>query len=386
MKSNKKQKVLYMDYASSAKPNPSAIHKQGVLAKQKLENARKIVADILHCRPKEVIFTSSGTESNNLAILGFLENTFDFKPHVIVSNIEHPSVLDTVKYLEKIGKIELSVVGVEQNGIINPVNIKKEIKENTVLVSVMYVNNEIGTIQPLREIAKNIRHYKKHSKKNSIYPIFHTDAVQAINYLDLEIEKLGVDMMTLSGAKLFLSTHVGVLYKKSNITLSPIMHGGLQEFGLRPGTENTESINIFAKYFCEVRNNLEKKLIKSRNLRDYFFFKLNKLIINSDFQILINGDLKERLPNNVNITIKNIPSDLLVLELDARGIYVSSKSACKSGDGKASHVLEALGQNIKDTDGSVRFSFGPEIQKKDIDFVINSLETVLKKIGKWYTH
>ena len=201
-----KSRKIYLDYASSVEANPSSIHSLGVDAKSKLQNARTGVANVLSSRPEEIIFSSGGTESNNLAIQGTVFNWHTKKgekglPHIITTNIEHPSILETFKLLAKRKLAQISIVGVETNGLVDSRKIKKEIKKNTILVSVMYANNEIGTIQPIKEIAKEIRHWKK-NRKTFPFPVFHTDAVQAGNYLDINVDKLGVDMLTLSGSKI----------------------------------------------------------------------------------------------------------------------------------------------------------------------------------------
>ncbi len=385
-KQNKKSPYnLYMDYASSVSPNPGSIHFLGVKAKKELENARTEVAEVLCARPSEIIFTSGGTESNNLAIQGVIwvwhEKNKKFKqimPHIITTNIEHPSVLDTCRMLEKRRLAEVSIVEVEKNGIVDVKKIKKEIKSNTVLISVMYANNEIGTIQPIKEIAKEIRYYNKKNITNKVF--FHTDAVQAVNYLELNVSRLGVDMLSLSGSKIHGSGRIGVLYKKTSVELSPILGGGNQEGGLRPGTPNLAEIVKFSEALKFTEKIKEKEVKRLVSLRNYFLKKLNSKKIN----FILNGSLENRLPNNINITIPKILSDLLVIELSARGIYISSKSACKEGDGKASYVIEAINKDIKDTDGSLRFSFGRQTNQKDIDYVIVSLEQILKKLKKWY--
>lgn len=388
-----KSKKIYMDYAASVLPNPSSIHALGVENKNKLENARKEVADILGALPKNIIFTSGGAESNNLAIQGvvwsFLEKEKKL-PHIITTNIEHSSVLETFKMLEKRKLAKISIVSVESNGIVDPRKIKKEIKKNTILVSVMYANNEIGTIQPIKEIAKEIRHCRKNRKNNRqdlflnrscLFPLFHTDAVQAVNYLDLKVEKLGVDLMTLSGSKIEGTGHVGILYKRKNTPLVNIFGGGDQEMGLRPGTENLLGILKFSKALKFTSKMKEKESRRLLRLRNYFIDKLIHSIILQNYRIVLNGDLKNRLPNNINITIPNIPSDLLVIELSARGIYVSEKSACKSGDKKGSYVIEAINRK---QEGSLRFSLGRQTTKADIDYTLKSLSEILKKLKKWY--
>lgn len=377
VKSNK----IYLDYAASVSANPSSIHLMGIEARKKLQNARTEVADILNCRPEEIIFTSGGTESNNLAIQGIVLAWKDKKlPHIITTNIEHPSVLETFKILEKRKLAEISIVPVEEDGIIDSKKIKKEIKNNTILISVMYANNEIGTIQPIKEIAKEIRHYKKYSKNLSAFsfPILHTDAVQAANFLDLNVEKLGIDLLSLSGSKIEGSGRVGVLYKKKNIPLVSVFGGGNQELGLRPGTENLQEILKFSKALTLIQKNKDKEVKRLTQLRDYFFKKLK------NFEVIINGDLKERLPNNINITFPQIPSDLLVIELSAKGIMASSKSACKSSKKDGSYVIEAIRPKSNIEIGGLRFSMGNKTTKVDIDYTIKSLKQILKKLKKWY--
>ncbi|MEI6580638.1 MAG: cysteine desulfurase family protein [bacterium] len=375
---------VYMDYAASFLPNPSSIHSLGIEAKSRLENARKEVANILSTIPENVIFTSGGTESNNLAIQGVvfawvLDKREKKIPHIITTNIEHPSVLETFKLLEKRNLVQISIVSVEPNGIVDPKKIKKEIKDNTVLVSVIYANNEIGTIQPIKEIAKEIRHFKKNNRQG-LFPLFHTDGVQAANYLDLNVEKLGVDLLALSSSKIEGGGRVGVLYKRKNVPLANIFGGGDQEMGLRPGTENLEEILKFSsalKLAYKMKENENKRLLI---LKDYFIKKL----LNLDPDIKINGDLINRLPNNINITIPNIPSDLLVIELSAYGIMVSSKSACKSSSKEGSYVIKAIHPEIDSEIGGLRFSLGRSTTKKDIDFTLKTLSKILKKLGKWY--
>lgn len=378
-RTGKKPKKIYLDYAASAETNPSSIHSLGVLANKKLQNSREGVANILNARKEEIIFTSGGTESNNLAIQGLVLGVLGGKslPHIVITNIEHPSVLETVRLLERRKLAIASIVSVEPDGIVDPKKIKKELKKTTILVSVMYANNEIGTIQPIREIAKEIRYYKKQNKESNIF--FHTDAVQAANYLDLNVEKLGVDMLSLSGSKIEGAGRVGVLYKKKSVPIAPVFGGGDQEMGLRPGTENLSEIIKFADALKKAEDSREKEVKRLASLQEYFFRKIEKS------KMIINGDVKDRLTNNVSITIPNIPSDLLVIELSERGIMTSSKSACKSSSSAGSYVIEALRPKSDPEIGGVRFSFGKATTKKDIDYTIKSLEDILGKLGKWYS-
>ena len=413
-------KSIYLDYMSSAlsrSANPSAIHELGVKEKNKLENARAKVAKILGAHNDEIIFTSGATESNNLAILGLVypyptspysrgRKKEGVIPHIVTTNIEHASVLEVCKHLEKTKQAKITYVEVESNGIVDPKKIKKAIKKNTILVSVMYANNEIGTIQPIREIAKEIRHFNKiNNKKTSPNGrsvgrvFFHTDAVQAINYLPINVAKLGIDLMSFNAAKIYGPKGVGVLYVKKHTPITKIMFGGDQEKELRPGTENVEGIVKFSEAleFTEKIKNKEKKRLTK--LRDYFLKGLSRISFSSGFPAsqrqpfrkensaspIINGDLQNRLPNNVNITIPNIPSDLLVIELSARGIMASAKSACKMGDEKVSHVIKAINPKVKETDGSIRFSLGRDTTKKDIDDTVRALSQILTKLKRWYS-
>lgn len=378
-KSNINKGKIYLDFAASVSPNPSSIHQFGVLAKKRLENARREVADVFSARAEEIIFTSGGTESNNLAIQGVVYRAREqnFLPHIVTTNIEHPSVLETCRMLVKRKLAEVSIVPVEASGIVDPKKIKKEIKKNTVLISVMYANNEIGTIQPIREIAKEIRHFKKMGK-SSFFLLFHTDAVQAANYLDLNVEKLGVDLLSLSGSKIEGAGRVGVLYKRKSVPLANIFGGGGQEIGLRPGTENLPEILKFSTALKSVWKNKEKENKRLIKLRDYFIKKLN------NFSFVFNGDLQNRLPNNINVTFPKIPSDLLVIELSAKGIMASSKSACESSKAKGSYVIKAIHPEISSEIGGLRFSLGSKTTKKDIDCTIKALSEILRKLKKWY--
>ncbi len=390
-----KLKTIYLDYAASAAPNPGSIHRLGIEAKERLEKSRAQAAVLLRSKPDEIIFTSGGTESNNLAIQGVVFNFLEGKgngrkilPHIITTNIEHPSVLETCRLLERRGLAELSVIPVEPNGIVDPRRIKKEIKVHTVLVSVMYVNNEIGTVQPIREIAKEIRHYRKSFiQKGGLireYPLFHTDAVQAVNYLDLNVEKLGVDFLSVSGAKVKNAGRVGLLYKKRAVPISPVWGGGDQEMGLRPGTPDVNTIGNFVNALIKVQQSKEKESKRLAILREYFMTSLSGSSVLRSMKIIENGDPKNRLPNNINITVPKIPSDLLVIELSARNIMVSSKSACKSSRGEDSYVIQALRPGAEPEIGGLRFSMGEETTKKDIDRTVKALEQILIKLKRWY--
>ncbi len=417
-----KNKRIYLDYASSTPidkkvlrlmfsceknifANATSIHGSGVVARKTIEEARNTIAKGINAHSDEIIFTGSSTESIAMVILGvvnnYLMNNKRMVSHIITSEIEHPAVLMNFKLLEERGDVEVTYVKVDERGIINPKDIRDSIKNNTVLVSVMYANNEIGTIQPIVEIAKAIRHFKKGKSAKiptpgvgasftpgvGIFPLFHTDATQAMNYLDISnVEKLGVDMLSFNSSKIYGPKGVGVLYKRRGIKLSPIYSGGEQEFGLRSGTENVSSIAGMSLSF-EITNKIKnKEAERLTKLRDYTFDKLLK--INNDKSLItINGDRHERLPNNINISIKGISSELLVIELDAKGLEVSAKSACGSNEDNDSYVIRALREASRESyheeEGSLRITLGRDTKKSDIDILINSLKEILVKYKLW---
>lgn len=428
-----KPKFIYMDHASATPidnsvqkilrkhegdffANSNGIHEQSLHVRQVIEEARANIARALGAHSDEIIFTGSGTESDALAILGLVYNHFESGlkniPHIVTTNIEHSAVTENCKMLEAKGLAEVTYVQVEANGIVDPKKIEEALKENTILVSVMYTNNEIGTIQPIQEIAKLVRRERKKrgntfsghtdfsAEKSAqcspqsvsqapakVLPLFfHTDACQAMNYLFTEnIDKLGVDMMTFNGSKIYGPKGVGVLYKKRNVKLSPIYGGGGQENGLRSGTEDVSKIIGISKAL-EITNKLKDREVKRLiNLRDYFFTQIPELEKSTGYEIHINGDKANRLPNNINISIRNISSELLVIELSALGIAVSSKSACKSTEEESSHVIHALriaGDEFS-SEESLRITLGRDTKINNINQLSKSLESILLKYRKW---
>lgn len=358
--------------------NPGGLYLEGVLAAQKITECRKSVANLLGTTSNHIVFTRGGTESNNMAILGVLEKYFQNNshkvPHVIVSSIEHVAVLETVKFLEKTGKITLSLVSVDEQGIVDVKEFKKLLRTETVLVSIMYVNNEIGSIQSIKEITKLIRWFKKHNDLKT-YPLFHTDAIQAVNYLDLNVERLGVDLMSLSGSKIYGPKSSGVLYVRNRDLISSMFHGGDQEFDLRAGTEDTASVVGFTKALAITREISEKETRRLAELQEYFFGELVKNIPD----IIMNGGI-DRICNNINITIPGISGERLVIELDAQGICASSKSACAENSGELSHVITAIKPNSSLIDGSVRFTMGRATSKVDIVKVIRIFSKIILNI------
>lgn len=364
--------------------NPSAIYQEGLIAKRAIDTSRTTIARLLNVHNDEIFFTGSGTESDNLAIAGvvkaFVDKKLNIVPHVITSVIEHPAVLQTVKEMERTGLIEASYVNVNNKGLINPTDVQKLLKDETILISIMQANSEIGTIQPVREIVKIIRNFRKNNgiNKDTVgYPYVHTDACQSFNYIKPDMQKLGVDLYTFNGSKIYGPKGVGVLFIKRGVTLTPIIHGGQQESGVRAGTENVAGIvgiAVATKLVEEVR---EVESVRLTKLRDYFIKELLSKIPNSE----LNGDEKRRLPNNVNISIPNIEQDMVVIELDTRGIACSSKSACKSLNSDESHVIKALGK-IGESLNTIRFTLGRETTKNDLDETMRALIAFLDKMNK----
>ncbi len=360
--------------------NPSSITKIGVKAKQAIEKSRKIVAEYLKARPQEIFFTSGGTESNNLAIFGLVNYLEKIGKkisdlHFITTNIEHSSILECFKELKRRGA-KVDYLKVKNNGIIDIRDLRKLLKSNTVLVSIGYANSEIGTIQPIREIAKEIRH----SRKDRVYPYFHVDASQAGLYCNLSTNELGVDLLTIDAQKMFGPKGIGAIFVKASINISPILFGGGQERGLRSGTENVPLIVGLAKTIELIRKDFEKKAKRIKVIRDYFWKKIKKEIP----EAVLNGDLENRLPNNLNISIplKNrktgIDSELVVLCLDEVGIISSTKSACDYED-DGSFVVRSISGNEKLAKSSLRFTLSENISIKDIDYVCLHLKKIINK-------
>lgn len=384
---NIKSKRIYLDHAAATPEdirvlevmrkvgageygNPNSLHKEGILAKKILEAARKNIADIFHAHSDEIIFTSGGTEANNLAIFGAVREIQ--KSHIVVSNIEHPSVLECAKELQRPGA-EITFLPVSGNGIVSPKTVGDALRDDTVLVSVMYANNEIGTIQPIADIAKIIRRHNKTGGKT----LFHTDACQAANYLDMNVLKLGVDMMTVNASKIYGPKGVGALFARRGITLFPQIFGGGQEGGLRSGTENVAGIAGFAKAFELTENIKEKESARLLKLRDFFIHEILTKIPNT----VLNGSASKRLPNNVNISFLGADAEEIVILLDARGIAASTGSACANigRGGKVSDVIFALNGDRICAAGSVRFTLGRGTKKEDIARTVSELCDIMKK-------
>lgn len=354
--------------------NPSSLHLEGRIAKEAIEKSRKKVAEILNAKPSEIYFVGSGTESDNLAIQGVARANRDRGNHLVTTKIEHHAVLYTFENLEKEG-FKVTYLPVDKYGLVSPDSVLKSLTPYTTLISIMYANNEIGTIEPIEEISKTIKFFRSKSSINT--PLFfHTDACQAAGYLDLDVQKLGVDLLTLNGSKIYGPKGIGVLYVKSGVRINPIIYGGGQEKGLRPGTENVANIIGFAKALELVTKNKAKEVKRLTFLRNYLIKGLTSKIPN----IILNGHSQKRLPNNVNISVIGVEGESLILQLGKYGIAASTGSACTSGSLEPSHVLLALGLPYEACHGSLRLTLGKKTTKKDIDYVLTVLPKIIKKL------
>ena len=346
--------------------NPSSTYSVGREAKRALEKARVRVAKLINCKPKEVYFTGCGSESDNTAIKGIAYKNRKKGNHIITSKIEHPAVLHTCQSLEKHG-FEVTYLNVDKYGFINLSELENSIKPNTILISIMFANNEIGTIEPIREISKI-------AKKHNI--IFHTDAVQACGNVDIDVRKLGIDMISLSGHKLYAPKGVGALYVKEGIEFEKFMDGGHQEKDKRGGTENVAEIVGLGKAAELAKNNMEKHQEHLRTLRDYYIKNIEEKITDAK----LNGPRENRLPGNANFSFPGINGEELLIHLDERGICASSGSACTTGSMDPSHVLVAIGLDKNMSKGALRTSFGEENTLEDVDFLVDSLVEILNKM------
>ncbi len=392
VKSDKaKNTMIYLDYASTTPidkeilkgmlpyfdkkySNPSSMYESGRLAKNIIEESRKKIAKVINSKPDEIIFTGSGTESDNLAMLGIAKAYKDRGNHIIISAIEHKAILESAKSLEKNG-FEISILEVDKNGVIDINKCLSMIKKETILISIMYANNEIGTIEPIKDLAQAIKKHREINNLNNL-PLLHTDACQAVGYLSIDTDKLGVDLMTINSSKIYGPKGIGMLYKKANVNIEPIIYGGGQERGIRAGTENVALIRGFAEALVKAENNREKESKRLGELQKYFMTELKNKIPNIEF----NGHLKYRLPNNVHISIPSVEGESMLLMLDKQGIEVSTGSACSAFDLKPSHVLLAIHQNEEIIHGSIRFSFGKYTNKKELNYVLKVFPPIVERL------
>lgn len=348
--------------------NPSSLYTIAQESKQALTNARNNVAKLINAQPTEIFFTAGGTEADNWALEGVLDAKKNPKGHIITSAIEHHAIIHTCQYLEKEG-YEITYVDVDKEGRVNPKDVESVIKDNTVLISIMMVNNEIGTIQPIKEIAQI-------AKKHRI--TFHTDAVQALGNVPIDVKDLGVDLMSLSAHKIYGPKGVGALYIRRGTGISNILHGGAQENKKRAGTENLPGIIGFGKAAELAYDNLDAHIKKITELRNYLIEQITSKIEDTS----VNGSMEYRHPGNANITFKYIEGESILLLLDMKGISVSTGSACSSASLMPSHVLAALGIPVEVIHGTIRMSVGDFTTKEDIDYVVDSLIEIVDKLRK----
>ncbi len=353
-------------YFTEKYANPSAVYRIGKENKEAINVARMKIAEFINCNMNEIYFTSCGSESDNLAVKGIAMANSSKGNHIITSKIEHPAILNTCKSLEKIG-YRITYLDVEPNGMINLNELEKAITSKTFLITIMFANNEIGTIEPIKEIGEI-------AKKHNI--IFHTDAVQAIGNVRINVKELGISALSMSAHKFYGPKGVGVLYVKNGINFTRIQDGGHQEREKRAGTENVPGVIGTGKAIELVNQNFEKNNNKLIELREYYFKEIEKRIPN----IVINGDRTKRLPGNANICFKGVNGAKLLYELDKRGICASSGSACSAGLLNPSHVLLAIGVPSQIARSSLRITFGKENSIEDTKYLVDSIEEIITEL------
>ena len=382
-----KNKEIYLDYAALTPVdpeilakilpffgdkfgNPSSIHEHGRRSKEILERARRELSQILGALPEEIIFTSSGTEADNLALIGAARANRHRGKHILVSAVEHKAVLEAAKFLEKEG-FEIEIIPVNKYGMINVRNILERIKKDTILISVMYVNNELGTIEPIPELSDAL------NKLNSLErPLLHIDACQAANLLSLKVGELGVDLMTINSSKIYGPLGVACLYKKSGVKIAPIIVGGEQEKNLRAGTENLPMIVGFVEALKKSERIRKTEYPRLKKLQKYFIEKLKNKIP----EIIFNGHPEKKIPGTVHVSIPGIEGESVLLLLDQAGIRASTGSACSAFDLRPSHVLSAIGQDPDLVHGSVRFSMGRRTTQNDLNRVLEVFPKIVNKL------
>lgn len=388
------KRVVYLDHAATTPTdprvveamlpyftdnfgNPSGLYEISRNASDALNDARATIAKILNCRPEEIIFTGGGTESDNLALFGVARkygNNPKWGKHVIVSQIEHHAVLLPTEVLKKEG-FEITEVGVNEHGEVSVDDVIAHIKPETVLISIMYANNEVGTIEPIADLGRALLKWKKENGRGPMDPPFlHTDACQAAGALSLDVAQLHVDLMTVNGSKIYGPKGVGLLYCRRGVQLQPHIVGGGQEGRMRSGTENVPSIVGFAKALELAQATREEENARLTELREYFWKEIRARVS----KLVLNGHPTNRLPNNLNFTILDIEGEAVLLYMDEYGIACSTGSACTSTSLDPSHVILAMGKPYEYAHGSLRFTLGKSTTRADIDHVLAVLPSVVE--------
>lgn len=363
-----KKEVLdaMLPYFSEHFGNPSSLYSIAQESKEALERARGQVASLIGAKANEVFFTAGGSEADNWALEGVADALKDKGNHIITTKIEHHAILHTAEYLEKHG-IDVTYLDVDAKGRVNPEDVEKAITDKTVLISIMMVNNEVGTIEPIKEIAE-IAH------NHGI--LLHTDAVQALGNVPIDVNNMGIDLMSMSGHKIYGPKGVGALYIRKGTKISNFIHGGAQEMKKRAGTENLAGIVGFGKAAELAKENLESHINRVSELRDYFISEVTSKIPDT----IVNGSMEHRHPGNANISFEYIEGESMLILLDMNGISVSTGSACSSKSLTPSHVLSAMGIPVERIHGTLRFTIGDPTTKEDIDYVIEKLVEIVQKL------
>ena len=355
-----------LTYFNDSFGNPSSVHQFGQQARKAIDEAREKVANFISAKPEEIVFTSGGTEADNFAIKGVIYANEQNGGHIITSSIEHHAVLNPCEYLEKKG-FKVTYLPVDKYGLIDPEETKKAITKETILITIMHANNEVGTIEPIAEIGRI-------AKERNI--TLHTDAVQSAGKIPVSVNELHVDLLSLSGHKIYGPKGIGVLYIRKGTRIQPLIHGGHHEKNRRAGTENVPAIVGLGKAIEIAKDTMEKESIRLTNLRN----KLCGGIAEKIDHVLLNGHPGKRLPNTLNMSFEFVEGESIILNLDLKGIAVSSGSACTSGSLEPSHVLKAMGVEPAIAQGSIRFSLGKDNTEEDVDYVLEVLPEIIIRL------